>query len=93
MIREEFLKLITYLYFTSHPALAAVGVHKPSDLEMCAEFSFWNEILKECRIYKIFQGYYPGESVVESQLWENCCVYIIKVEPDNRKMHLPSSKP
>ena len=34
---------------------------------------------------KILQGYHPGESVVESQLWKNCCVYIIKVEPDDRK--------
>jgi len=46
IIRDEFLKLTTC--FTSHPVLAAV--HKPSDPEMCAEFSFWNEIMKGCRI-------------------------------------------
>jgi hypothetical protein len=84
-------------YFTSYPVLVEVGVHKASDQEMCAEFSIWNEIMKlskSVEYIKILRGSHPIESVVHRQLWENCCVSIIKEELDDGiKMYLRNSTP
>jgi hypothetical protein len=43
------------------------------------------KLRKSVEYNKTLQMYHPSESGVESQLWENCCVYIMKTEPDYGK--------